>query len=447
MLILICSLNSSAKAPEDAKAEKISLTDKIISILKESDNSISREKVKDEVNLYKFEQFLYDKQFNEMTENLEKRGIHLIMDLPIGVSATGVDTWGKKNIFLLDKNFRPTKVSGCPPEPNYPYTQVWNHALYNYDSPDFWDYHEQSLKKLLKNSDLRLDHFVGYINRAALPTEFVKEDRTVIKGTENIFKPQNEGGMGIDFFKNEWIEDIQSKRNKNGENVFDVFMRVAKELGKKPEDTYILENFGPLAKTKAYKQFDKKYGKNFISQRVPIGMGIKDSGAKKDKLNSPFGIKEQNLALLTGNHDLPSLMETIDNLLNVEGKKQTKQQKKAGEIFKKFCREELKMNDKEMEDKDNIYKNTMKWFYSRDVKQVQTTLQDALEIYWRPNIPGFWHGMKDKFLQKPTKEALLPYWNKVFPKDFLERNNPSGINPGYKENADNFKDLMTELYG
>lgn len=433
-------------APEKAKEENISLTEKIISILKETDANVSTDKVKDDVELYKFEQFLYDKQFNEMTESLDKRGIHLILDLPIGVSATGVDTWGKKNIFLLDENYKPTKLSGCPPEPNYPYTQVWGHALYNYDSPDFWDYHEQSLKKLLKNSDLRLDHFVGYINRAAIPTEYTKEDGTVLKGTEHIFKPVKDGGMGIDFFKNEWIEDVQSKRNKNGENVFEVFMRVAEELGKKPEDTYILENFGPLAKTKAYKDFNKKYGKSFISQRVPIGMGIKDSGTKEDKLNSPFGIKEQNIALLTGNHDLPSLMETVDTLLNVDGKKQTRQQKKASEIFKKFCKEELKMTDDEMEDKENIYTNVMKWFYTRDVKQVQTTLQDALAIYWRPNIPGFWHGMKDKFLQKPTKEGLLPYWNKVFPKDFLERHNPSGINPGYKENADNFRELMEELY-
>ena len=433
-------------APEDAKAEGVSLTDKIVSILKKSDSSVSAEKVKADVDLYKFEQFLYDKQFNEMTESLDKRGIHLIMDLPIGVSATGVDTWGKKNIFLLDKDFKPAKISGCPPEPNYPYTQVWGHALYNYDSPEFWDYHEQSLKKLLKNSDLRLDHFVGYINRAAIPSKYQKADGTVLEGAENIFKPVKDGGMGIDFFKNEWIEDIQSKRNKNGENVFEVFMRVARELGKKPEDTYILENFGPLAKTKAYKEFDKQYGKNFISQRVPIGMGIKDSGAKKDKLNSPFELKDSNLALLTGNHDLPSLKETIDVLLNVDGKKQTRQQKKASQLFQKFCKDELKLTEEEMKDNDAIYENTMKWFYTRDVKQVQTTLQDALAIYWRPNIPGFWHGMKDKFLQKPTKEALLPYWNKVFPKDFLNRSNPSGINPGYKDNADNFVNMMEQLY-
>ena len=59
------------------------------------------------------------------------------------MSPIGVDTWGRKNIFLLDDNYKPTKVSGCPPEGAYHYTQVWGHALYNYDSPDFWKYQEE----------------------------------------------------------------------------------------------------------------------------------------------------------------------------------------------------------------------------------------------------------------------------------------------------------------
>ena len=433
-------------APEDAKKERVSLNKRITTVLKEMGKDINPQQIEDEVNLYKFEQFLYDKQFNEMTSSLNKRGINLIMDLPIGVSPTGVDTWGKKNIFLLDKDFKPQKISGCPPEANYPYTQVWGHSLYNYDSPEFWDYHEKSLKKLLKNADLRLDHFVGYINRAAIPTSYTKPDGTVLKGAENIFKPVEEGGMGIGFFAPEWVEDVYTKKNKNNENMFDLFCRVARELGKKPEDVYILENFGPLAKTKAYKQFDKKYGKNFISQRVPIGMGIKDSGTKKDKLNSPFGMNDPHIAILTGNHDLPSLKETLDSLMNVQNKKQTRAEKKSSKIFDRFCKEELKLTEDERKNTDDVYLNTMKWFYTRGVKQVQTTLQDALGIYWRPNIPGFWNGMQDKFLQKPTKEALLPYWSKVFPKDFLSRDNVSGINPGYKSFADRYTKMMEDLY-
>lgn len=419
-------------APEDAKAEGVSLKDKILQILK---GKISEEKYTNNLELYKFEQFLYDKQYNEFAEELNKNGIRLILDLPIGVSASGVDVWNWKNIFLLDENFKPSKVSGCPPEKAYNYTQVWGHALYNYDSPEFWNYHESSLRQLLKNADLRLDHFVGYINRAAIPASYTKADGTILYG-DNIFKPVEQGGMGTGFFEKEWIEDISSKKSPNGENVFELFVRVAKELGKKPESTYILEDFGPLAKTKAYKKFMQKYGKNFISQYVPIGMDICDPKNKKIRNSS-------NIAILTGNHDLPPIREFIDKLMNPVKKHADK---KAQAKFKVFCEEELQLTPEEMNDKKAVFENLIKWHYMQKAAQVQTTLQDALGIYFRPNIPGFYNGMMDKFLMKTTPEALLNFWSKVFPKDFLERDNKSGINPGYKEAADKFTAIMKSLY-
>ena len=415
-------------APEDAKAEGISLKDKILKVL---DGKIDKKEYEDGVGLYKFEQFLYNKQYNEMADELADKGIRLMMDLPVGVSSGGVDVWGKKNIFLLDKNFKPTKVSGCPSEKAYPYTQVWGHALYNYDSPEFWEYHEASLKQLLRNADLRLDHFVGYVNRAAIPVEYKKADGTVLKGND-IFKPVKDGGMGEGFFDNSWIEDIYNKKNPKGENVFEVFIRVAKELGLKPEETYVLEDFGPLAKTKAYKDFRKKFGKNFISQHVPVGMDICDPKNKKH-LN-------KNVAILTGNHDMPPLREFVDKLMDGSLNKRAKKK------FETFCKKELNLTEEEMNSKDAVYENLLKWHYTNDVKQVQTTLQDALGIYFRPNIPGFWNGMKDKFLMKTTPEALLPYWSRVFPKDFLTRDNQSGINPGYKSLADKFVQMMRDLY-
>lgn len=415
-------------APEDAKAEGISLKDKILNVLS---NKIDKREYEDGVGLYKFEQFLYNKQYDEMADELAGKGIRLMMDLPVGVSSGGVDVWGKKNIFLLDKNFKPTKVSGCPSEKAYPYTQVWGHALYNYDSPEFWEYHEASLKQLLRNADLRLDHFVGYVNRAAIPVEYKKADGTVLKGND-IFKPVKDGGMGEGFFDNSWIEDIYNKKNPKGENVFEVFIRVAKELGLKPEETYVLEDFGPLAKTKAYKDFRKKFGKNFISQHVPVGMDICDPKNKKH-LN-------KNVAILTGNHDMPPLREFVDKLMDGNLNKRAKKK------FETFCKKELNLTEEEMNSKDAVYENLLKWHYTNDVKQVQTTLQDALGIYFRPNIPGFWNGMMDKFLMKTTPEALLPYWSRVFPKDFLTRDNQSGINPGYKSLADKFVQMMRDLY-
>lgn len=415
-------------APEDAKAEGITLKDKILQIL---DGKISKEEYEDGIGLYKFEQFLYNKQFNEMADELAQSGIRLMMDLPIGVSSGGVDVWGKKGIFLLGEDLKPVKVSGCPSEKAYPYTQVWGHALYNYDSPEIWEYQEASVKQLLRNADLRLDHFVGYVNRAAIPTVYQKADGTVLKGND-IFKPVEEGGMGTGFFDNSWIEDIYNKKSPKGENIIELFIRSARELGLKPEETYILEDFGPLAKTKLYKEFHKKSGKNFISQHVPVGMDICDSKNKKKM--------KHNIAILTGNHDMPPLREFVDKLMGNSTNKNL--QKK----FTAFCRDELQLTPDEIGDKEAVFENLMKWHYIQNVKQVQTTLQDALGIYFRPNIPGFWNGMKDKFLMKTTPEALLPYWNRVFPKDFLERNNESGINPGYKKLADKFIDMMKSLY-
>ncbi len=432
-------------APETAKAEDKSLESVIFPLLSSKNQNLSKSEYSDMVGLYKFEQFLYDKQFHELVKELDSKGIRLMLDLPIGVSATGVDTWGKKGIFLLDEEFKPTKVSGCPSEGAYAYTQVWGHALYDYDSPDFWQYQEDSLKQLLEVADLRLDHFVGYVNRATIPTVYEKADGTILKG-DDIFKPVEQGGMGVGFFDKSWIENIDKKRSPKGENAFDLFVRVARDLGRVPADTYVLESFGPLAKTKAYKNFEKGYGKDFITQRVPIAMGIADSDKKLQKLNSAENSDGMlNLAYLTGNHDMPSLRQYIDKFMG-QGINGEKVNKRARERFEKFCASELNLNSEEMKDSKTVFDNAMKWHYTKNVKQVQTTIQDALGLYWRPNIPGFWNGMEDKYLLKPTPEALLPFWSHVFPKDFLERENVSGINPGYKSLANKFVELMQKLY-
>ncbi|MCQ2754631.1 MAG: 4-alpha-glucanotransferase [bacterium] len=409
--------------PEKAKNENVLISKKTVTLLKQ--NGASEKSLTDDIELYKFEQFLFDKQLKQEVEYLNKNGINFMTDLAIGVSPTGVDTWSRKNIFLLDDNFHPTKVSGCVPEEPYGYTQVWGHALFNYDSDEFWKYQEDSIRQLLKISDLRLDHFVGYVNRAEIPVEYKKPDGTILKGQE-IFKSREKGGMGKDFFLPEWISDISNKRNSNGESMFDLFIRIAKECGKEPENAYILESFGDLSKTDAYKRIEKQYGMYFTSQVV------QDFNLRYKADN------KKNVAVLTGNHDLPPLREKMDDLIGKGDKKSLIEKSK----FYIFCKKELNLTKEEMKNPNEIYKNLLKWFYIKNDGEVQTTLQDALGIYWRPNIPGSWNGMYDKYLQKTTKEALLPYWSKVFPPNFLINDNKSGVLPGYKENADKFVELM-----
>lgn len=436
--------------PEIADENGKSINSILEKLLQNDFDTKTKNQIMKNVELFKFEQFLFDKQFNQFKNQLNKKGINLILDLAIGVNPNGVDVWANKDMFLLNEEYYPAKVSGCPPETAYPRTQVWGHALYDYNSQKFWDYQEASIRKLINEGDLRLDHFVGYINRAEIPTEYTTKEGKILKGDE-IFTPKEQGGMGKEFFEPEWIVRIDKKTNKNGENMFELFKRVAIEEGKKPEDCYILEDFGPLAETTAYKEFKKNFGKDFISQRIPIAMGIGEN-LKPTKnwknSSSPEALNMQdNIALLTGNHDLPTLKDYIDILLDEKPIYNSDNAKNSPELFREFCKKELNLSDVEMKDKDLVRKELMKWHYTRNnAKQVQTTLQDALGIYYRPNIPGFWNGMDDKYLMKTTPEALLPYWSRVFPKGFLDRNNKSGINPGYKDLADNYVNLMTELF-
>ena len=110
-----------------------------------------------------------------------------------------------------------------------------------------------------------------------------------------------------------------------------------------------------------------------------------------------------------------------------------------------FCLNTLKIEPKDINNKEVVFDKVMEWHYKTGVKQVQTTISDALGIYYRPNIPGFWNGHQDKYLMKTTPEGLLPFWSRVFPKDFLNRDDMSGINPGYKKAADKFVEMMKNL--
>lgn len=439
--------------PERVREKNLNSFDEKKQLLKETIVDKSKfENISNKIENFRFEQFLYDKQYKEFKKELDKNGIKLVVDFAYGFGVESIDVWANKNIVKLDKDLNPTQVTGAPPEDAYPYTQKWDHALWDYDKQDLWDYQEKGLRQILKEgAAIRLDHFVGYMNRATIPTEWKKQDGTVLKGGD-IFKPVEQGGMGIDFFPPEWIENVFYKKNpKNGENPIDLFVRVAKEEGIKPKKIYIAEDFGPLSDTEIYQKYREKYKNTFKSQRVPITDGIGTSfekvknieKSKSNPYNMEGGVK--NVAVLTGNHDFPSLRQTIDDLLEKKPIT-TEEGSNSPALFKQFCKDQLKLTDEQLKDPLTVAKKVMKWHYKQGAKHVQTTLGDALGIYFRPNIPGFWNDMKDKWEMKTIDKGLIPLWSRQFPKDFLSRENENGINPGYKKRADEFVSMMKELY-
>ncbi|MFZ5986535.1 MAG: 4-alpha-glucanotransferase [Bacillota bacterium] len=406
----------------------------------------------EKINQFRFEQFIFKKQFNEFKEKLDSHNIKLFVDLAYAISPNGKDVWSHKSIVELDDNFYPIRLTGCPPEMVDPTTQRWGQAVWNYQGKDYWKYQEDSIRFLLKEGCIRLDHFGGLVNRAAIPNKVSKDGRTLYG--DSIFKPVEEGGFGPGYWEKHWLEDVSNFRNNKGENLIDMYLRVAKEEGFSPEDTFIVEDLGSVCATETFNAFMREYGTRLAGLRLPITYGI-DVSIDAPKIidhhnndSNPYNIKGgiENVALLSGSHDPPALIEIIATLLESPDKDFGGGYVNSPMHFRAFCRQQLNINDDQFWDYRKINLECLKWIYRQPARHAQTTVSDALGIYFRPNMPGGWNGSEDKWYMKNTIDGLFNYWGRQFPKGFLTRDDKGGMYPGYKQNADQYISLMQELY-
>lgn len=125
-----------------------------------------------EVRCIKFIQYKFFEQYYALKKYANSRGIKIYGDMPIYVSMDSSDIWASPKLFMLDKNRKPTKVAGCPPDAFSPTGQLWGNPLYD------WDYMERTgykwwisrVKYSGKLFDLtRIDHFRGFESFYAIP--------------------------------------------------------------------------------------------------------------------------------------------------------------------------------------------------------------------------------------------------------------------------------------
>jgi len=124
------------------------------------------------VGLHKFRQFLFFRQWQKVLSYAHGKGIKLIGDCPIFVSADSADVWANPELFLLDKDRQPIAVAGVPPDYFSSTGQLWGNPLYD------WDVLRQTgyawwiarIRATLEQVDLiRLDHFRGFEAYWAVP--------------------------------------------------------------------------------------------------------------------------------------------------------------------------------------------------------------------------------------------------------------------------------------
>jgi 4-alpha-glucanotransferase len=124
-----------------------------------------RQKLLAEVELHKFAQFEFFRQWEKIKSHCRRLGISIMGDVPIYVAHDSADVWSHQELFRLDERGRPAAIAGVPPDYFSATGQLWGNPLYRWDvsaaSGHRWwiDRFRASLKLF---DFVRLDHFRGF---------------------------------------------------------------------------------------------------------------------------------------------------------------------------------------------------------------------------------------------------------------------------------------------
>jgi len=149
--------------------------------------------LKDEVEFYKFIQYIFERQWKKLKKYANDNGIQMIGDIPIYVAFDSADSWSHPELFQFDQFKNPIAVAGCPPDGLSATGQLWGNPLYD------WEYHKktsyawwkQRISYCFQLYDIaRIDHFRGLDEYYAIPFGAVSAEHG-----------HWEKGPGIDLFR------------------------------------------------------------------------------------------------------------------------------------------------------------------------------------------------------------------------------------------------------
>ena len=224
-----------------------------------------RNELADDIEYHNFIQFLFFKQWGDVKRYANENGIKIIGDIPIFVAADSSDAWANPEIFLFDKERKPVKVAGVPPDYFSATGQLWGNPLYNWEKLRDTNYNwwVERVRANLSTCDIiRIDHFRGFEAYWAVPYG----DDTAING-------QWEPGPGIDLFN-----------------------AIKSQLGELP---IIAEDLGLMTQG----VIDLREATGFPGMKI-LGFAF-DSGEENDYLPHTY---TKNCVVYTGTHDNDTLV-------------------------------------------------------------------------------------------------------------------------------------------
>ncbi len=122
--------------------------------------------------MWKFIQYEFFTQWDEIKKYANAKGIGIIGDIPIYVSHDSCDVWSNKQLFCMDEKYSLTQVAGVPPDYFSADGQLWGNPLYNWETmeKDGYAWWCDRISHALKLFDgVRIDHFRGLESYWAVP--------------------------------------------------------------------------------------------------------------------------------------------------------------------------------------------------------------------------------------------------------------------------------------
>lgn len=126
----------------------------------------------DVLQLWQFMQYTFFRQWKEIKDYANSKGISIIGDIPIYVALNSSDVWAAPEQFQLDKENKPTGIAGVPPDYFSADGQVWNNPLYDWDKmeEDGFTWWKDRISFMCELFDgVRIDHFRGLESYFSIP--------------------------------------------------------------------------------------------------------------------------------------------------------------------------------------------------------------------------------------------------------------------------------------
>ena len=137
-------------------------------------HDIDLEDYQEQLDYYRFLQFIFYSQFDEVIAYAHKKGLELMGDVPFYVDYDSADVWAHKEFFLLDEQGDPEFVAGCPPDYFSETGQRWGMPIYDFEAQEkdgfsFWCDRIRWTNHYFDK--IRIDHFRAFDTYWKIPAD------------------------------------------------------------------------------------------------------------------------------------------------------------------------------------------------------------------------------------------------------------------------------------